>query len=158
MSFRPFGFSFELRTPLDLTEVRRRVRDCKRSIVDPSDGPRGLVLGRLVWLWNSAWYSQGPMLVGWMSHDRQGCRLSGRSGSDLNGMLGITAAALFMPVVAFLDYRDGGSSPWLYVIVALTVLAAIILLVAGSNDRREGLPLVTFLETAIGTGGRHEFH
>ena len=157
MPFRPFGFSFELRTPLDLTEVRRRVRDCKRSIVDPSDGPRGLVLGRLVWLWNSAWYSQGPMLVGWMSHEGRGCRISGRAGSDINGMLGMTAVALFMPVVAFLDYRDGGASPSLYVVVALTVLAAIILLLVGSNDRREGLSLVTFLETAIVTDGRHEF-
>ena len=44
MAFRPFGFGFELKTPLGFAESKSRIRECKLPWYDPSDGPRGLSL------------------------------------------------------------------------------------------------------------------
>jgi len=155
--FRPFGFAFEVRTTLDLAESKRRIRQCKHGIVHPDDGPRGFILGRFICLWNSLINSQGPMLVGWMHKDGSGCRIKGQSGSDLNGTLLFVFAGIMISVVAVMAARNGHGSTSFYVMMTLSMVGIAILLIAASNERREGLPLVQFLQTATGGDGQHEF-
>ena len=157
MRFRPLGFAFEVRTALDLAESKRRVRQCKYGVFHPDDGPRGFILGRFICLWNSLIDSQGPMLIGWMLKDGSGCRIKGQSGSDLNGILSLVFAGIMLSVVAVMAFRNGLGGTSFYVMLALCTVALVLLLIAASNERREGLPLVQFLQTAAGGDGRHEF-
>lgn len=157
MAFRPFGFTFELRTPLDLIECKRRIRQCKQVWYDPDNGPRGFILGRFIWLWNSAYQSDGPMLIGWIRDDRTGCRISGRSGSDINGMLYLSFFAAFLPVIAYGLFRQGQMNPAGALVLGLCAICLFLLLLSASRDRDAGLPLVHFVELAVGSDARHEF-
>lgn len=157
MAFRPFGFAFAMKTPLDLVESKRRIRECKLVWYSPDNGPRGFILRRFICLWNSLFQSNGPMLIGWMRQDHAGCSISGRAGSDLNGILFLTLCGLMMPILAFLAFQDGIRDLSFFVVVILTVFAFGLLLLLASNDRREAVPLVDFLELATGGGARHEY-
>lgn len=157
MAFRPFGFSFDLRTPLDVRESKRRIRDCKQVWYDPSDGPRGFVLGRLICLWNSAFDRQGPIMIGWLSDDATGCRISGRSGSDINGILYLTLVVLTLPVIAFGLSQQSHMDLWAGSLIGLCAVSLILLMWDASRNRDAGLVLVRFVELAIGSEARHEF-
>ncbi|MBL9068339.1 MAG: hypothetical protein JNN10_18820 [Sphingopyxis sp.] len=157
MALRPFGFGFELKTPLGLAESKSRIRECKRHWYDPSEGPRGFILGRFICLWNSLINSQGPMMIGWLFKDGSGCRIKGQSGSDLNGTFLFVFAGIMLPIVAVMAFRNGQGGTSFYVMVAMCMVALVFLLIAASNDRRDGLTLVHFLQTAIGGDARHEF-
>lgn len=157
MRFRPFGFAFEVRTALDLAESKRRVRECKYGVLYPDSGPRGFIFGRFICLWNSLIDSQGPMLIGWMVNDGSGCRIRGQSGSDLNGILSLAFVGITIPIIAVMALLDRKGGISLYVMLGLCMVALVVLLIAASKDRREGLPLVQFLQTATGGAGRHEF-
>jgi hypothetical protein len=150
VSFRPFGFAFDVRTALDLAESKRRVRECKYGVLHPDDGPRGFIVGRFICLWNSLIDRQGPMLIGWMLEDGSGCRIKGQSGSDLNGILSLVFAGAMLPIIAAMALLDGKGSTSLYVMLGLCMMAFVVLLVVASNDRRNGLPLVQFLQTVTG--------
>lgn len=157
MRFRPFGFAFEVRTALDLAESKRRVRQCKYGVLHPDDGPRGFILGRFICLWNSLIDRQGPMLIGWMLEDGSGCRIKGQSGSDLNGILSLVIVGIIISIVAVMAVRNGHGNTSFYVMMTLSMVGLAILLIAASNERREGLPLVQFLQMATGGDERHEF-
>ncbi|KGB52131.1 hypothetical protein FG91_03765 [Sphingopyxis sp. LC81] len=157
MAFRPFGFAFELRTPLDLAESKRRIRQCKQPWYDPSDGPRGFIVGRFICLWSSVVQSQGPMLIGRIRDDGMGCRIAGRSGSDINGMLYLALTGVLLAVVAAGLYRDGQMGPSAAMMLALCAVALILLLWSASRERRAGLVLVDFVELTLGSDARHEF-
>ena len=158
MAFRPLGFGFELKTPLGLAESKSRIRECKQTWYDPSDGPRGFVLGRFICLWNSIVDSHGPMLIGWIHDDGMGCRIAGRSGSDINGMLYLGLVGALLPVIAVGLFRDGRMGLSGAIMLALSAAALILLLWNGSRERRAGLALADFLELALGSNARHEFH
>jgi hypothetical protein len=157
MAFRPFGFGFELSTPLNLAECKRRVRECKQPWLTPSDGPRGFVLGRFICLWNSLVDRQGPMLVGWIHDEGMGCRIAGRSGSDINGMLYLGLVAALLPVIATGLFREGKMGLSGAIMLTLCAVALILLLWNASRERRAGLALADFLELTLGSDARHEF-
>lgn len=157
MAFRPFGFAFELRTPLGLAESKRRIREGKQPWHDPPDGPRGFILGRFIWLWNSMVDSQGPMLIGWIHHDGIGCRITGRSGSDINGMLYLSLVGVLLPVIAAGLFHDGRLDLSAAIMLTLCAVALILLLWSASRERRAGLELVDFIATTLGNNARHEF-
>ncbi len=157
MAFRPLGFGFELKTPLDLAECKSRIRECKQHWYDPSEGPRGFLLGRFICLWNSLVDRQGPMLIGWIHDDGMGCRVSGRSGSDINGMLYLGFIGALLPFIALGLFRDGQIGLSGAIMLALCAAALIILLRNASRERRAGLALTDFLELSLGSSTRHEF-
>lgn len=157
MAFRPLGFAFELRTPLGLAESKSRIRECKQHWYDPSDGPRGFVLGRFVCLWNSMVDSQGPMLIGWIHDDGMGCRIAGRSGSDINGMLYLSLVGVLLPVIAVGLFRAGRMGLSGAIMLVLCAAALILVLWSASRERRAGLALADFLELTLGSNARHEF-
>lgn len=157
MAFRPFGFAFEIWTPLDPIESKRRIRQCKQVWYDPNNGARGFILGRFICLWNSLYQSDGPMLIGWIYDDGTGCRISGRSGSDINGTLLLGIVGLFLPIVAAGLVRDGQMSLSGGVVLGLTAVALILLMWNASRERSAGLILTDFIDTALGSDARHEF-
>lgn len=157
MAFHPLGFGFELKTPLNLAECKSRIRECKQHWYDPSEGPRGFILGRFICLWNSLVDRQGPMLIGWIHDDGMGCRVSGRSGSDINGMLYLGFIGALLPFIALGLFRDGRMGLSGAIMLALCAAALIILLWKASRERRAGLALTDFLELSLGSSTRHEF-
>lgn len=157
MAFLPLGFAFELKTPLGIAESKSRIRECKQPWYDPHDGPRGFVLGRFICLWNSMVDRQGPMLVGWIHDDGTGCRIAGRSGSDINGMLYLCLVGALFPVIAVGLFREGKMGFSGAILLALSAAALILLLWSASRERRAGLVLADFLELTLGSNARHEF-
>ena len=157
MAFRPFGFAFEIRTPLDPTECKHRIRQCKQVWYDPDNGPRGFILGRFIWLWNSMVQGDGPMLVGWIHNDGTGCRIVGRSGSDINGILYLSCLALLFPITAVGLYRKDQLPMFMGIALGLSAVALIWLMWQASRERGAGLILTDFIDTAVGSTARHEF-
>ncbi|MBJ7442576.1 MAG: hypothetical protein JHD35_26640 [Sphingopyxis sp.] len=157
MTFRPFGFSFEVHTALDPVESRQRVRECKHPLLHPDNGPRGFVLGRFICLWSSLFDSGGPMLIGWLRNDERGCRIVGRAGTDLNGTLYLAIVGAMIPAIVLMAFHYGDTSWTFHGLMALCFLALVFMLALASRDRKSALPLVRFLETATGGRSSHEF-
>ncbi len=97
------------------------------------------------------------MLIGWIRRDESGCLIKGKAGSDLNGILYLTFVGIMMAAVATMALIDRYRGTSFYVLLALSFLTLVALLVAASKDRRDGLPLVQFIETATAGTGQHEF-
>ncbi|WP_291839380.1 hypothetical protein [Brevundimonas sp.] len=108
MALQPFGYPFEILSPLSPDEAKARIRRRAKGWFEQKNGARGWILGSLVCLWWTG-ITRGPMLIGWISSDPSGARITGRAGSDLNGVIGVTligVAFLFVPLVALLTGRD----------------------------------------------------
>ena len=157
MAFRPFGFAFEIGTPLNSIECKRRIRQCKQAWYNPNNGPRGFILGRFICLWNSLYQSDGPMLIGWIHDDGIGCRISGRSGSDINGALLWGLAGVFLPIIVYGLSRDGQMNLAGGGMLGLTAIALVLLLWNSSRERGAGLTLTDFVGTTLGTKAQNEF-
>lgn len=157
MTFQPFGFAFDMRSPLDLDESKRRIRECKTHWYDPNEGPRGFIAGRFICLWNGLLQRHGPMLIGWLSEDPTGCRVTGRSGSDINGMLYLSLIASLLMIAGIGLFRQGEMSPPAALTLGLCAICIFLLLWSASRDRRAGVGLVGFVELAVGSRAQHEF-
>lgn len=108
MALQPFGYPFEILSPLSPDEAKARLRRRAKGWFEQKNGARGWILGSLVCLWWTG-MAQGPMLIGWISSHPSGARITGRAGSDLNGVIGVTLIGLacpFIPLVALLTGRD----------------------------------------------------
>lgn len=96
MPFQPFGFPFDVDSPLTPAEVNARVRRKAKTWFEKRNGARGWVLGPFICMWWSAFAPRGPMLFGWISPSGAGSRIVGRAGSDLNGVVYVT---LLIPTI-----------------------------------------------------------
>lgn len=90
MPFQPFGFPFDLDSPLSPAEVKEGVRRKAKTWFEKRNGARGWVVGPFICLWWSAFDPRGPMIVGRISPSGAGSRIAGRAGSDLNGVAYVT--------------------------------------------------------------------
>lgn len=154
MAFQPLGYRFDIRTKLALPATRRAIRQRWKGWFAPVNGPRGWMIGPFVCLWLSAFDRYGPLLVGVMSNDGAETKISGRAGSDLNGVL---LALFLLPVVVlcvFLAVKAGQITP-----LRASFLAGLITFFVGVAAwwghlaRREAEPLVRFLKDAVATSG-----
>lgn len=151
--FQPFGYRFEISSPLSPRELRNEIRKQAMSWFEAKSGPRGWVIGRFVCLWLSAFDRYGPMAFAWISSDQSGSRVAGRAGSDLNGviMLLILAPLLTFLLIQMISDRSAGLSQIL-IIGGIVVVGVPLTLWSSHKDRREADPLVSFLRRAAKHG------
>ena len=155
MSFEPFGYRFEVKSPRPPAEVKTAIRSRKKRWLDAKNGARGWIAGPFICLWFNAFDSQGPMLFGVISGDGAGTRVRGRAGSDVNG---VVAFSLMIPVMALLTYQliaDGSATlRQLLVIAAVFLAGGPVVYWMAHKDRRGAEPLVRFLRDSLTTSGR----
>lgn len=153
--FQPFGYRFEVETQLDAATLKAAVRKRKKRWLEPKNGPRGWILGPFICLWFSAFDRYGPMLFGVISLGRQGARIRGLAGSDLNGVL---MFSLLLPLMAFVVFQlisNGEASTRQLVVIALVFLVGGPLIYwSAHKDRREAEPLIRFLRDAVTASGK----
>jgi hypothetical protein len=149
MPFQPFGYHFEINSPLPPSNVKAAIRSRKKGWFASKNGARGWVVGPVICLWLSAFDRYGPMLFGRISRDNFGTKVSGRAGSDLNGL----ALYLFLlPLLAFFLYEmvaTGEATTNQIVIIGALILFSPLMLWWSHKDRRQAEPLVRFLEDAL---------
>lgn len=154
MAFQPFGYPFDLISPLSPADLRKSIRSQSRSWFDIKSGARGWVVGPLVCLWFRAFERNGPMLFGWISRSARETRVVGRAGSDLDGLLFMVLATPVVVVCIFKLALTGGIRSFELAVLAGGIYALIFggLLWAKHVFRREAEPLVSFLRDAAKAG------
>jgi hypothetical protein len=153
MAFQPFGYRFEISSPLPASELKSVIRARRKSWFDGKTGARGWIMGPFMCLWLSAFDRYGPMLFGRISEDGFGARITGRAGSDLNGL---AMYLLLMPLmVAFLVgvLMDGSWTVGQLAIFGGLILFTPIMLWLGHKDRKDAEPLVRFLRDVAAPKG-----
>jgi hypothetical protein len=145
MAFQPFGYRFEVRSLSAPSDLRATIESRMKELYDPNNGARGWIAGPFLCLWFSAMDEYGPILLGRISRDRQGTRITGRAGSDLNGLAAVSVGMLLLAVCSYLAVSSGN-----YTFGELVFFAASIPLFAlffwwSHKQRREAEPLVRFL-------------
>lgn len=147
MAFQPFGHPFGISSSLSASELKKSIRSRNKGWFDMNDGARGWVVGPVVCLWFSAFDRQGPMLLGWISRNTWGTQITGRAGSDLNGLLVLAVLTPFMIFAVFMMVSTGGSRSLDAAVLAsgLYVFICGIVLWTKHLFRREAEPLVRFL-------------
>lgn len=154
MPFEPFGYSFEVKSPSQPSDLRAAIRSRKKGWLDPKNGARGWIVGPFICLWFSAFDRYGPMLFGRISRADLGTRITGRAGSDLNGLL---LYSVLLPLMAFLLYQMVSAGDYTtnqLVIIGGLVLLSPLIFWWSHKDRREAEPLVRFLRDAITISGQ----
>lgn len=149
MPFQPFGYRFELSSPSEPENVKATIRARKKSWFDTKNGARGWIVGPFMCLWFSAFDQYGPMLFAWVRGDRMGTKISGRAGSDLNGLL---LLALLWPLLVFFLYEmivSGLRTADQLLPVGAIVLLSPLALWAAHKDRKEAEPLVRFVRDCV---------
>jgi hypothetical protein len=94
------------------------------------------------------------MLFGRISDDSFGTRISGRAGSDLNGM---AASLLWLPVLVFATYmgwRTQQLSRGQLAIVAVIIALCPLFFWMSDRDKKEAEPLVRFISNTITPSGQ----
>ncbi|WIW90492.1 hypothetical protein K3M67_21015 (plasmid) [Sphingobium sp. V4] len=153
--FQPFGYRFDLESQLDASTVKTAIRKRKKRWLEPTNGPRGWILGPFICLWYSAFDRYGPMLFGVISSRRQGASIRGLAGSDLNGVI---MFSLLIPLMAFIVFQlisSGQASTRQLVVIALVFMVGGPLIYwSAHKDRREAEPLVRFLHDTVTISGK----
>lgn len=154
MAFQPFGYRFEVKSPSRPADVKVAIRSRTKKWFDPKNGARGWIAGPFICLWFSALNRSGPMLFGRIVQDGFGTRITGRAGSDLNG---IALYSVWLPIMVLLVYQMISAGDYTY--GQLAIFAGLILLSplvfwASHKDRRQAEPLVRFLRDAIAVSER----
>lgn len=154
MAFQPFGYRFEVRSPTQPSEVKAVIRSRKKQWFDPKNGARGWIVGPFICLWFSAFDRYGPMLFGRIAHDGFGTRITGRAGSDLNGL---AMVCLLLPLMAWLFYQmpseEGLTTKQILFIGGFMALPLLVFWTS-HKFRRDAEPLVRFLGDALTPSGR----
>ncbi len=145
MPFEPFGYRFDIASPMTPSDLKSAIRARKKGWFDTKNGARGWIVGPIICLWLSAFDRQGPMLFGRISEDGFGARIGGRAGSDLNG---IGMFAILLPFLGYFLYDIMTSGSWSFgqvaVIGGMIVLSPLIFW-WNHKDRKQAEPLVRFL-------------
>lgn len=150
MAFQPFGFHFELTSPLPPDGVKAAIRSRKQRWLDPKNGARGWIVGPFICLWWTVWRRQGPMLLGRITEDGARTRISGRAGSDLNGIAMLVLVSVGMIPLLWLMIASGQASLLRTGLLAIFVaVCAGLTLAMASKDRKEAEPLVRFLQKTV---------
>lgn len=154
MSFQPFGYRFDVKSRYRPGDVKAAIRARKKGWFHPATGARGWILGPFLCLWLNMFDRHGPMLIGRITGDTLGSRISGRAGSDLNGVAMLALLAPFLAFVLFKGWSSGQmSGPGSLLVFGCTLLLIPIALWIHHSDRKQAEPLVRFLRDAISPDG-----
>ena len=154
MPFQPFGYPFEVNTQMPTSKVKALIRTRKKRWLDPKNGPRGWIAGPFICLWMSVFDRYGPMLIGRISQDSFGTRITGRAGSDLNGM---AALALWLPLMVFVTYiasRAHQMSLRGLIVIGIIIVLSPLAFWFSDKDKKQAEPLVRFVRNAITPSGQ----
>ena len=145
MALQPFGYHFEVHSALSPDAVKAAIRSRKKRWFDAKDGARGWIVGPFICLQSSMWRN-APILLGRISRDNLGTRISGRAGY-LGSIFGLLILTPFPVAFLYLMLATGDYS--LKSIALSAVLIAFISLVFWI-DHRDAEPLVRFLRDTVG--------
>ena len=154
MAFQPFGYRFDVRSPLSPDAVKAAIRSRKKGWLDPKRGARGWIAGPFICLWLSAFDRYGPMLFGRIVGDDRGARIGGRAGSDLNGL---ALFSVLIPLLALFLYLIISAGDYTFRQVAILgglILASPWVFWMSHKDRRDADPLVRFLRDTVEKPGQ----
>lgn len=154
MAFQPFGYKFEVTSPSRTTDVKAIIRERKKGWFDPKNGTRGWICGPFICLWLSAFDRYGPMLFGLIRDDGFGTRISGRAGSDLNGLIS-TVCLLPLLVFILVEMLTADQFEWNNIaIIGGIIFLALLCFWWAHQERRQAEPLVRFLRDTLTVGDR----
>lgn len=154
MPFEPFGYSFELKSNSLPAAVKATIRSRTKGWFDPNNGARGWIVGPYICLWFSAFDRYGPMLFGRISRADLGTSITGRAGSDLNGLVMYSVLLLLMAFLLYEMISAGDYTTNELVIIGGLILLSPLIFWRSHKDRREAEPLVRFLRDAITISGQ----
>ncbi|ODU20539.1 MAG: hypothetical protein ABS87_10930 [Sphingomonas sp. SCN 67-18] len=153
MSFQPFGYKFEIQSPVSREILTSRIRARKKGWFHPKTGARGWIVGPFICLWFSAFDRHGPMVVGALSDDGLTCRVKGRAGSNLNGVMMFALMLPFLVWLVWMSASEGDPAAGrLALIVAIFVLLSPLIFWLAHSDRKDAEPLVRFLRDVASEG------
>jgi hypothetical protein len=113
MPFQPFGYHFQVDLPVRPASAKTAVRQRLKPWFEMKSGARGWIIGPFICLWLRALDRYGPMLFGTIRSQGLGTRISGRAGSDLNGIAWFGGLATLVIAMAASEIvsgaRDGDS-------------------------------------------------
>lgn len=142
---------FEIQSPVSRDALKSKIRARKKGWFHPKTGARGWIVGPFICLWFSAFDRYGPMLVGTLTNDGLACRIRGRAGSDLNGVVMFVAMLPFLIWLAYMSASQGDPATGrLALIVVIFVLLSPLILWLAHSDRKDAEPLVRFLREVAG--------
>jgi hypothetical protein len=149
MRFQPLGYRFDIESPLRPEDAKAAIRKGLVNWFDPSNQARGWVVGPFLCLWRSAFDRYGPMVFARISDSGSGTRVSGRAGSDLNG---VAVMLVLTPLLAFALFKVAeqgdlgtGAIVWLGLVLALFPF----IIFMSHKDRRDADPLVHYVRQAL---------
>ena len=150
MAFQPFGYLFQIRANMPPADAKAAIRGKKRGWFDPIHGPRGWIIGPFLCLWSSAFDRYGPMLFGLIRRDNRGTRITGRAGSDLNGIIML---AVLMPALLYLLSKiveEGQATVRLFITFGVLIPLGLLSFWWAHKDRKKADHLVRFIRQAVG--------
>jgi hypothetical protein len=133
--------------------VKAAIRSKKKGWLNPNQGARGWIAGPFVCLWLSAFDRYGPMLLGRISRDGMSTKVTGRAGSDLNGLILFT---LLIPLLVWLAFELVLQGEWSsrgFVILTVVIFLSPFFFWVSHKDRKQAEPLVRFLRDTITASG-----
>lgn len=152
MAFQPFGYRFEVSSTMPPERAKAALRSGMKRWFEPKNGPRGWIAGPFLCLWLSAFDQHGPMVFARISNDNFGTRVSGRAGSDLNGMLALVFCGALLIFALFLMARDDSSIGQMVYVGPIALVIFPLALWFAHKDRRRAEPLIRFVRTRLDVG------
>ena len=135
-------------------KVKADLRARMKGWFDPKNGARGWIAGPFICLWISAFDRYGPMLFARIRNSDFGVRVSGRAGSDLNGLAWYLLLVLLLAFLLWQMVRTGEASANQIVIIGGLILLSPLMLWLGHKDRKHAEPLVRFIQNTITPSGQ----
>lgn len=154
MPFQPFGYRFEVNSPMPTSKVKELIRARKKGWFDSKDGPRGWIAGPFICLWMSIFDRYGPMLFGRISQGSFGTRVTGRAGSDLNGMAALALWVPLMVLITYMAWRADQMSARGLVVIGIIIAFSPFALWSSDKDKKQAEPLVRFVRNTITPTGQ----
>lgn len=146
VEIQPFGSGFSVNSPLSAKALTASLRSKLKPLFDMRSGPRGWIIGPLVCLWLSPYWTMGPGAIGLISRNGPASRIVGLAGFDPAGSAMLLIIALCAPLMIGLS----GNAGFGFSMLALVLFPAGCVLIMWTRSRfhHEADPIVRFLETA----------
>lgn len=141
----PIGFGFEVKSALSPEALKSAIGSKKKRLFDMRSGPRGWIVGPLICLWLSPYWTMGPNAVGLISRDGPASKVVGLAGFDLGGTAMLIVIAFLGPLAIGLS----GIAGFGFSILALILfpIGGALIMWSRAQFHHEADPIVRFLDT-----------